>query len=152
MFSALNQGSLVYILDKTSSPKLQIGTVISVSAPKTSYNIQTPSLIDIKCQVEGNTYEYNSIPSNLSIVSYNNGKVTISETKQGLQTEVESLLHNSKQIVDNIEQYRTNIKECEGILKELSPQFAKDKERDDRLDALETKIDKLITLMNHENN
>ena len=34
MFSALSQGSSVYILDKTSSPKYSIGEVVGVSQPK----------------------------------------------------------------------------------------------------------------------
>jgi hypothetical protein len=42
------------------------------------------TVIDIKVNMDGNTFEYNAIPSNFSIVSYNNGKITISETKQGL--------------------------------------------------------------------
>lgn len=151
MFSALNQGSLIYILDKTEKPKLKIGTIVAISQPKVSYNIQNQQVIDIKCQVDGATYDYNGIPSSSSIVSYNNGKITLSETKQGLQTEVESLLQNSKQIVDNIAQYKQNIIECEGILKELSPQFAKDKARDERLDNLESKIDQLINLINKKN-
>lgn len=151
MFSALNQGSLIYILDKTEKPKLKIGIIVAISQPKVSYNIQNQQVIDIKCQVDGATYDYNGIPSSSSIVSYNNGKITLSETKQGLQTEVESLLQNSKQIVDNIQQYKQNIIECEGILKELSPQFAKDKARDERLDNLESKIDQLINLINKKN-
>lgn len=148
MFSALNQGSLIYILDKTDKPKLKMGTIVAISQPKMSYNIGNAQVIDIKCQVDGVTYDYNGIPSTASIVSYNNGKITLSETKQGLQTEVESLLQNSKQIINNIEHYKSTIVECEGILKELSPQFAKDKARDERLDNLEAKIDQLLTLIN----
>ncbi len=98
-----------------------------------------------------------NIPSGYSIVSYNNGKITISETKQGLQSEVESVLQNSKQIVNNIDTYKQNIIDCEEILKELNPQFAKDKERDDRLNNLEmkfqgveTKIDKILNLVTNK--
>jgi len=158
MLASLTQGSLVYILDKTSSPKLKIGEVLSVSLPKTSYG-QFPqqSTIDLKINMEGATYEYNSIPSNLSLVTYNNGKVIISESKQGLQQEVENILSNSKQILDNIENYKQNIKECEQILKELNPQYAKDKERDDRLNNLEerfggveSKLDKILNLVTKE--
>jgi hypothetical protein len=40
MFSALSQGSPIYILDKTSSPEYKVGEVIGVSYPKiNSYNI-----------------------------------------------------------------------------------------------------------------
>lgn len=160
MFSALNQGSLIYILDKTESPKFKMGQIISVSQPKIDYSQQyggfnNPSTIDIKVSVDGSTYEYNSIPSNYSIVSYNNGKITLSETKKDLQQEVESLLQNSKQIVDKIDVYKQNIIDCENILKELNPQFAKDKERDDKINNLEQKfsnvedkLDRIFNLIN----
>lgn len=161
MFSALNQGSIIYILDKTEKPKFKIGEVISISQPKIDYNstgqfgqFQTTT-VDIKVNIEGNTYEYNSIPSNYSVITYNNGKVTLSETKQGLQSEVESILQNSKQIVERIDTYKQNIIDCESILKQLNPQFAKDKERDERLNNLEERfggvedrLDKIINLIN----
>lgn len=158
MISALNQGSLIYILDKTDGYKLKVGEIIGISSPNQLYNYGQPTYqatIDLKVKIDGTTYEYNSIPSNLSIVTYNNGKITLSETKQGLQQEIEALLQNSKQIIENIDTYKQNIIDCENILKELNPQFAKDKERDDRLNSLEerfggveNKIDKLLTLMN----
>ena len=161
MFSALNQGSIIYILDKTEKPKFKIGEVISISQPKIDYNstgqfgqFQTTT-VDIKVNIEGNTYEYNSIPSNYSVITYNNGKITLSETKQGLQSEVESILQNSKQIVERINTYKQNIIDCESILKQLNPQFAKDKERDERLnnleerfDGVEDRLDKIINLIN----
>ena len=160
MFSALNQGSLLYILDKTGQPKLKIGQITGISQPKIDYSQQyggfnSPSTIDLKVNIDGSTYEYNSIPSSNSIVTYNNGKVTISETKQGLQSEVETILQNSRQIVEKIDTYKQNIIDCENILKELNPQFAKDKERDARLNSLEERfggvedrLDKIINLIN----
>lgn len=159
MFSALNQGSLVYILDKTNNLKLKVGEVVGVSQPKfnnTGFNTQNnnQTFVDIKIKIDGNVNEFNSIPSTYSLVSYNNGHIIISETKQGLQTEVETILQNSKQILDNIETYKNNIKECEDILKELNPQFAKDKERDDKISSLsnevldiKTTLDKIVTML-----
>lgn len=145
MFSSLQQGSSIYILDKTDNkPKLKVGEVVSVSAPRlTAFNqgaFANQSCVDIKVNVDGNVYDYNSIPSSYSIITYNNGRVTISETKSGLQSEVENLLANSKQILGNIDTYKQNVIDCEEILKDLNPQFAKDKERDDRLTSLEDKF------------
>lgn len=161
MFSALNQGSIIYILDKTERPKFKVGEIVSISQPKVDYNSTgqfgqyQATTVDIKVNIDGNTYEYNSIPSSYSVITYNNGKITLSETKQGLQSEVESILQNSKQIVDKINVYKQNIIDCENILKELNPQFAKDKERDERLNNLEERfggvedrLDKIINLIN----
>ena len=161
MFSALNQGSIIYILDKTERPKFKVGEIISISQPKVDYNSTgqfgqyQATTVDIKVNIDGNTYEYNSIPSSYSVITYNNGKITLSETKQGLQSEVESILQNSKQIVERIDTYKQNIVDCESILKQLNPQFAKDKERDERLNSLEERfggvedrLDKIINLIN----
>ena len=161
MFSALNQGSIIYILDKTERPKFKVGEIVSISQPKVDYNSTgqfgqyQATTVDIKVNIDGNTYEYNSIPSSYSVITYNNGKITLSETKQGLQSEVESILQNSKQIVEKINVYKQNIIDCENILKELNPQFAKDKERDERLNSLEERfggvedrLDKIINLIN----
>lgn len=161
MFSALNQGSIIYILDKTERPKFKVGEIVSISQPKVDYNSTgqfgqyQATTVDIKVNIDGNTCEYNSIPSSYSVITYNNGKITLSETKQGLQSEVESILQNSKQIVDKINVYKQNITDCENILKELNPQFAKDKERDERLNSLEERfggvedrLDKIINLIN----
>lgn len=158
MFSALNQGSLIYILDKTNGIKLKIGNITSISSPRTNYNPSlnntTQQVLDIKCQVDGINQEYNSIPSTYSLVSYNNGKLIISETKQNLVYEVETALQAAKQVVNNIDTYKQNIKDYEEVLKDLNPQFAKDQERDHRLNSLEekfenveSKLDRVLTLI-----
>lgn len=151
MFSALSQGSSIYLLDKTSSPKFVIGEVVGVTQPNYNFNQAT---VDLKVKVDDSIQEFNNLPSVNSVVTYNNGKVIISETKQGIQNEVEAILTNSKNILDNIDTYKQNVEECEHILKQINPQFAKDKERDDRLqslenrfDGVESKLDKIFDLI-----
>ena len=139
MFSALSQGSPIYLLDKTSSLDYKVGEIIGVTYPKIYNNLG--NTVDLKVKIGGQVQEFNSIPSINNVVSYNGGKVIISESKQGIQTEVENILQNSKQILNNIDTYKQNISDCENILKQLSPQFAVDKERDERLSNLENKFD-----------
>ena len=92
MFSALNQGSLIYILDKTDRPTFKIGEVVSTTQPQLNlpYGNSNYGPIDLKVKIDGSIHEYNSIPSSNSIITYNSGKITLSETKQGLQL---SLIH-----------------------------------------------------------
>ena len=151
MFSALSQGSSIYLLDKTSSPKFIIGEVVGVTQPKYNFSQAT---VDLKVKVDDSIQEFNNLPSINNIITYNNGKILISETKQGIQNEVEGILTNSRNILDNIDNYKQNIEDCENILKQLNPQFAKDKERDDRLqnlesrfDGVESKLDKIFDLI-----
>lgn len=138
MFSALSQGSSIYLLDKTSSPKFIIGEVVGVTQPNYNFNQAT---VNLKVKMDDSVQEFNNLPSINNVVTYNNGKIIISETKQGIQNEVEAILTNSKNILDNIDVYKQNIEDCENILKQLNPQFAKDKERDERLSNLENKFD-----------
>ncbi len=154
MFSALSQGSSIYILDKTSSLKYSVGEVIGVSSPKLNYGNFGQATVDLKVRIDGQTHEFDNLPSINNTVTYNGGNIIISETKQGIQNEVESILDNSKKIIDNIDTYKQNVISCEEILKQLNPQFAKDKERDDRLlnlenrfDGVESKLDKIFNLI-----
>jgi hypothetical protein len=71
--------------------------------------------------VDNTTQEFSNLLSINSINTYNGGKIVISETKQGIQNEVESILENSRKIVNNIDVYKQNIVDCESILKELNP-------------------------------
>lgn len=155
MFSALTQGSSIYILDKTSTLNFKIGEIVGVSYPKINYNFgQTSNTVDLKVKIGDTVQEFNNLPSINSVVTYNNGKIILSETKQGIQNEVEGILQNRKYILDNIDSYQNDINECENILKEINPQFAKDKERDSRLSSLEdrfgnveSKLDKIFELV-----
>lgn len=153
MFSALSQGSPIHILDRTSSLEYKIGEIVGVSYPKVNtYGVG--HTVDLKIKIDGNVQEFNSVPSINSIVTYNNGKVILSENKQGIQNEIENMLQNSKQILNNIDSYKETIDQCENILKQLNPQFAVDQERDARLsnlenrfDGVESKLDKIFDLI-----
>lgn len=161
MFSALNQGSFVYILDKTKGIKFKIGEVIGTANPnQNNYPVnQIPNQpINLKVKVEDTVYDFNAISSSASLVTYDNGRFVISETKQGLQSEVYAILQNRKNIIENIPQYKNDIVECETVLKDLNPEFAKDKERDERIDSLSTQVtnmqstlDKIVNLISSNN-
>lgn len=157
MLSALNPGSLVYILDKAGVPKYKVGKLVSSTSPKSAFNAYggidyTQNTVDLKVEIEGNVYEYNAIPSSSAVITYNNGKVIVSETPQGLLTEVETMHNEFKNILDNKQYYEESLAACKDIMKELSPQYAKDQERDDKLSNLELRIDnvdsKLTQILN----
>lgn len=147
MFSALSQGSLIHILDKTNGLKYKVGEVIGVTQPnQISGAFGTPSfnnpasLITIKVKVGEEVRDYPEVIPTQSIMSYNNGNLILSENIQGIQTTVEGIHKRNKQILDNTDLYEKEIEDCENIMKEISPQFAKDKERDDRINGLDTKV------------
>lgn len=156
MFSALNQGSLVYILDKTDGVKFKIGEIVGTTVPQFAID-SSGMVMKLSVKINGNVAEYNNVPSAATIVSYNNGKFIIAETKQSIQSEVESTLHNANYIIEHIEDYKSQITQCEDVLKELNPQYAKDKARDEEIAniksevaGMKTNIDKILAAVTNK--
>lgn len=140
MFSALNQGSHVYILDKTNGIDFKVGEVVGTTTPMFATDGTNIMVVNLKVKVGSNTIDYNNVPANNSTVSYNNGNLIIAETKQSIQSEVEATLQHANYIIEHVDDYKNQITQCEEVLKELNPQFAKDKARDERIAGIENEV------------
>ena len=158
MFSALNQGSPIYILDRTNGMKYSVGKVIGVTQPNQfggGFNASSfinPNIpVLIKAEVDGVVRDFPEVTPNASFMSYNGGKTIISENVQGIQSEIENVHKKAKDILANIPFYEQEVADCENIMKQLDHRYAQDKERDERIDALsnkfssmESKLDKIL--------
>lgn len=158
MFSALNQGSLVYILDKTDKLKYSIGEVVGTTIPQFATDGTNQMVMNIKVKVGDVTTDFNNIPSNSSIVTYKGGKTIIAETKQQIQAEVESILHKANYTLEHIEDIKDEAKQAESILKSIDTNYAKDKARDeeiaslkDKVSGVESKLDKILDIVSNNN-
>ena len=142
MFSTLRQNSQIYILDKKGSPVLKKGVIESVSSQRSRtgsfYGQPMDMVVDITVNVEGSTEEFKNIPASLSIA--NDGNMVISESREAMSTEVDSILSISKQILESVDYHKEVIDKCEQILKDLNPQFAKDKLQEEKINSLEERI------------
>ena len=153
MFSALRQGSVVYILEKGENPVLKVGQVVSITQPNYSSNfLMNGSTIDINVKVNNQNMDFKNVPSSQSVANYNNAVIT--ETKELMSNEVDNMLQSSRSIVDSVTYHNNIITSCENILKELNPRFAKEKERDedinnlkDKMGGIESKMDKILSLL-----
>lgn len=80
MFSNLRPNSQIYILYKDASPRLDVGSVVSVSMPVPKYPIQPmfgqpqEMVVDITVKVNNQDVTYQKIPANLDIADFNNSK------------------------------------------------------------------------------
>ena len=158
MFSALRQGSVVYILEKGENPVLKVVQVVSITQPNYSSNfLMNGSTIDINVKVNNQNMDFKNVPSSQSVANYNNAVIT--ETKELMSNEVDNMLQNSRSIVDSVAYHNNIITSCESILKELNPRFAKEKERDedinnlkDKMGGIESKMDKILGLLQKDGN
>ena len=142
MFSTLRQNSPIYVLDKKDSPVLKKGIIETVSPQRSRtgsfYGQPMDMIVDIRVNIDGTSQEFKNIPANLSIA--NDGNIVISETKEAMSTEVDSMLSISKQILESVDYHKGVIEKCEQILKDLNPQFAKDKFQEEKINSLESRI------------
>lgn len=150
MFSALNPGSRIHIIDKSNGLKYKIGEIVGTTRPRIDY-VQSP-LISLKVKIDNNTVDYPDVVSTASVATYNGGSVVIAETEDIIQNEIRSIISCNEQTISNIDSLRQQIKDGKEILKRINPQFAKDEERDDRINALDDKVtgmqstlDKILT-------
>ena len=158
MFSALRQGSVVYILEKGENPVLKVGQVVSITQPNYSSNfLMNGSTIDINVKANNQNMDFKNVPSSQSVANYNNAVIT--ETKELMSNEVDNMLQSSRSIVDSVTYHNNIITSCESILKELNPRFAKEKERDedinnlkDKMGGIESKMDKILSLLQKDGN
>ena len=165
MFSALSQGSPIYIIDKTDGLKYKTGEVVGVvqgnlfGGTFDTTSFVPNGTVTLKVKVDNNVIDYPEVPINGSVMTYNNGATIICETKQGLISELENTLQHTKQILAERSKYEQIVSDCESLLKEINPVFAKDKERDDRINSLDTKVssmegklDKILNVLSSNNN
>lgn len=147
MFSALRQGSPFYILEKSEEPKLKVGSVVSVSQPTPKYtNSFIPNqqfgdmVVDVTVKVGEDELKFEKLPSSLSIANFGQNGVVVSESKEAMNTEVEVMLRNSKQIIESVPYHEKVVQVCDVMLRELNPQFAKEKEQEEKIGLLEQKM------------
>lgn len=167
MFSALRQGSTVHIVEKTADGIVyRTAQVSSVSSPQFNNNhsyVNNPfsSTINITVNDNGTSRDFGGLPTNENIVRYNNGAIVVSESRDAIATEVDNLVRNSESILseDNLAYHKNMVNSGKDILGKLNPQFAKEQALDkevknlhDRVDSMDSKLDRLITLMSSGGN
>lgn len=154
MFSTLRKGATIYVLDRTSKPEVKIGYVDNVTMPRPMYPTYNPAVsmgtnmqtvVDLTVRVGDEKKEF-CVPSTLSIHTY--GDYTLSENKEAMISEVDSLLQNSKDVLDSIDKHKADITAYEDILKTLNPVYAKEQERDSRIDSLSQQVGSMQSTLN----
>ena len=146
MFQGLRTNSLFYVLDKGENPNLRIGQVVSVSNPQTKYptfnNGFTPqpmeTVVDVKVKLGDEEVDFKQLPANGQIA--NDKNLVVSDNKDAMSAEVDAMLRQSKAIVESVDYNKRVVESCEGMLQQLNPQIAKDKEQTEKINKLEGKV------------
>lgn len=146
MFQGLRTNSLLYVLDKGENPNLRIGQVVSVSNPQTKYptfnNGFTPqpmeTVVDVKVKLGDEDVDFKQLPANGQIA--NDKNLVVSDNKDAMSAEVDAMLRQSKAILESVDYNKRVVESCEGMLQQLNPQIAKEKEQTEKINKLEGKV------------
>ena len=147
MFQGLRTGGLFYVLEKGDELKLKIGHVVSVSNPQPkynqmstmpTYNNQPEMVVDVKVKVGEENVDFKQLNANMNIA--NSGNVVVSDSKEAMSAEVEGLLRTSRQIIESVPYHEKVILSCDAMLRDLNPNFKKEKEQEEKMSALEGEV------------
>ena len=58
-------------------------------------------------------------------------------------SEVDALMQNSKEILESVDKHKSAITSYEKILKSLNPVYAREQERDSRIDSISDQVSSL---------
>ena len=155
MFQGLRTGGLFYVLEKGDELKLKIGHVVSVSNPQPKYNQmstipsysnQPEMVVDVKVKMGEENVDFKQLNANMNIA--NSGNVVVSDSKEAMSAEVEGLLRTSRQIIESVPYHEKVILSCDAMLRELNPQFAKEKEQEEKIGMLEERMSNIDDKLN----
>lgn len=143
MFSALRQGSLLYVLDKGENLNIKVGQVEGVSQPRFNpgTGLMGVTIVDIAVKIDNEKKDFIGVPSNVSIHEY--GNVVISESREQMIQEINAMLRTSKSALESVDYHHKVISACEDMLKQIDPEYAKQQERDDTIDSLKNEVGSL---------
>lgn len=145
MFSNLSQNSILYILDLQSKPKILSGPVERVSVPRPKYNTFNPNMemiVDIVATINGERREFKGVP-NGSLANFGENAFVIAESKDVLNSYMNSMLQNSRSIVNSIEKHQKLITDYEEAIQELNPDIKASRENDKAIQTLQDQVETL---------
>ncbi len=146
-FKELKQGYPVYILDKEKLTVKQ-GKVVNVSFPRID---NQPSgrqmVVDITLDMNGKNAVY-TMPEDSAVVYANN--LVLSTDQHCLAIEVEKMKADAEKILSTVEVQKEIIEVADDLLAQLNPSFKEKRETEQRFEKIESRLDKLIQLMEHK--
>lgn len=153
MFQGLRQGALLYILDKRKL-SLEIGQVISVSNSYPRYNASNPQMfggieqvVDVSAMTANGQVDYKQLPAMLSVANFGNDGVVLTDTKEAMSAEIESMCRSSQSVLSSVPFHQSVVQAKEGMLLKLNPEQAKQKQQEQEIASLNAKIADMASAM-----
>lgn len=147
MFSNLAQGSILYGLETKDEIKVFTAPITNVSLPRplltqNTFGQMPITVIDITATVNGEKREFKQVPGNLSIANFGQDSFILADSKESLNSYIESMLQTSRNVVESIDKHKALISQYEKAYKELNPNIAMNSD-DSAVKALREEVGEL---------
>lgn len=162
MFSNLAQGSILYGIEIKEDINVFTAPIISVSIPRPIFNNnnygQIPqAVVDIVATINGEKREFKQVPGNAAIANFGSEAFILADSKESLNSYIESTLQTSRAYIANADKYKELIPKYESAYAKLNPNLIVNKDNtikalEDKVDKLETYLREIVTLTKFDNN
>lgn len=152
MFQSLRANNQLYILHKDSHPYIEVGSVVSVSAPKPKYPMPTPigqipqteMVVDIVININGRNTTFQNLPAGGDIADFGqNGNIVLSCSRDAMNSEVTSMKQKSIDILNSIDFHQSVIAGCDKMLTVLNPEFAEKQRQEQEIASLKGQMSEM---------
>ena len=148
MFQSVRPNSQIFILHKSNTPILEVGSVTNVPVARAKYQLPTTfgqpqeMVVDLVVKVGDKTVNYNNLPAQLDIAdsSSNGDVIVISDSREAMNSELLNLKQKSIDIINSVDFHKEMVEKYETILSQLNPELAEKQEQKQELDTLKTQM------------
>ena len=146
MFQSLRNNQNFYILTKGVQPRLDIGTVTSVSVPQLKFSsipqglgAQPEYVVDISVLVNGSQQQFQRLPANKEIGD-GFGNIVVLTSKEAMNNELSILKMASEDHIKRVDEERQKVLAYEAILQQLNPEYAEKQKQEAEIVQLKNQI------------
>lgn len=150
MFQSLRANNQVYILHKDATPYLEVGTVMTTSAPVPvmGSNGQMVFTVDVTLRVGENTTTLQKLPANATTACpQGNGNIVVSMSREQMNEEINSMRQHSAGVINSVEYHQNVIAVCDKLYQMINPEVAKQQRQDEEINSMKSQIGVLTTNM-----
>lgn len=147
MFQSLRVNQQFFILYKDTNPRVEIGTVTSVSAPTIKYPNPIPNIgtqpeyvVDVVADVNGATQTFQKLPANKEIADFGVGNIVVSSNRDAMNAEIATLKSRSEEHLRRVDEERAKIVAYDAILQQLNPEYAEKQKQEKEIANLKNQM------------
>ena len=128
MFGQLRINNPLFVLTKQGSPSLEIGTVVSVTAPMpqlSSIGQPTMYTVDVTARINDQNITYQKLPANMDVADFaGNGNVVVACSRESMNSELHAMRQRSVDVVKSVDYHNGMIQAIDKIIQDLNPEEA----------------------------